>query len=67
MVQYKCLVLKLLAYALNPIESGFFSQNLPKNPEKQTKSEGIPPVGEIPLLNLNLSSPIEVLASLDLA
>ncbi len=31
--------------ALNPIESGFFSQILPNNPEKQTKFEGITPVG----------------------
>ncbi len=32
MVLHKCLALAT-SYALNPIESGFFSQNLPKNPE----------------------------------
>ncbi len=43
MVLHKCLSLATCIRS-NPIESGFFSQNLAKNPEKQTKFEGIPPV-----------------------
>ncbi len=36
---------QLLAYVLNPIEYAFFSQDLDKYPQKQTKFEGIPSVG----------------------
>ncbi len=35
---------KMLAYALNPIESPFFSQDFDKNPENLKKFEGIPHV-----------------------
>ncbi len=40
MVLHKCLALATCIRS-KPIESGFFSQNLAKNPEKQTKFEGI--------------------------
>ncbi len=54
--------LQLLAYALNQIESAFFSQNLPKNPEKQTKFKGFPLIYVGPQVHCSLEQKIKVFA-----
>ena len=60
MVLHKCLPLATCIHSKSNWVC-LLSTEFAKNPENQTKFEEFPPVGGIPWINLNVSSPIEVL------